>query len=1746
MATSSSSQMEDLSQLTVDQIREMLGKKGLPTTGKRKVLLERLANAQRDSKSNVIAPELKEGSNFAEASKEPLQVKSEVEIQEVSSIRRKARVLQMDVDALIQDILYLSQNASNKIKVQLRIERLTVYRENYLQLRNELIALVAEDMIEEELRRWGKILSEVDKAVDAAHEFLNKDCDVGDHSSKDIAYSDSRVSSNLKLPRIEFPKFNGDVLKFQNFWDQFEAAVHNNVDLPNVQKFTYLRSVLTGNALKAMDGYEVTGANYEAAVECLKHRYGRKRMIISFLVKSVIKMDARSVVNASSLRDLYDTFMNRTRALEALGEDPMSHGCILLPLFETKLPPQLLEKWELTLADTQEDDIGLELFFKFLNRQVVSKEAGERSSNGNITPGNHSFDKGKENRRKSLSPKMGGENEMYTASALLGETRPPTQPNCNFCKADHDSQNCPMFNEKSLDGRSKVEMEALSISKICNPLGPVQMDFHKNSHLQGLTLADSYPRGSVQVDVLIGADHYYSFVTGVCKRGSSSESLVAVESCLGWIVTGQVNRQSRQTSSMLTVVENGGVNETLKRFWELESIGIAENEDPVMSQEEECAVADFNRGLNFDGHNYEVRLPWKRNLPKLESNYAQALRRLESVERKLRQDPVKAKAYKTAINEYVEKGFAEEVPDQSDDNGTVRYLPHHAVFRDDKRTTKCRIVFDASAREGCDASLNDCILPGPPLQPNLASVLIRFRTHKIGLIADIEKMFLQVKLAPKDRDVHRYLWRDLQPHETPKVYRMQRLTFGVNASPFLAIATVHAHVNKYKEMSPYAVEEILQNMYVDDCLTGADTVDSTLKLQQEMSEIMMTAAFNLTKWASNSELVMDAIDPAKRASSPFVEFNSSDPLKALGVSWDLNSDHFRFLAPSGIISSHDPMSKRSLLSLASKMFDPLGLISPFTVRAKILFQELWLKGLQWDDPLDSDTKAKWLSWKSESLQLKDVTIPRCFGNGITQDSVVEVHGFGDASPKAYGAAVYIRIRDKQDNVSSQLVISNSRVVPIKKVSLPRLELLAAVVNARLLKFVVGALPMKVARVVCWSDSMVALHWIKGQSSSWKPFVANRVAEVQSTWDPECWRYCGSKENPADLLTRGLSCSDMISSTLWWNGPQWMFSPCEPLPAQPENEAAPAEACEEKRTTHVCTAVVAEPLIDMSRYGTWLKLIRVTAYVLRAVKLFKTKSRSCERELSADEVRQAEIKCCMWVQEVVYKEEFEKLKAGEVLPSNSRLLKLDPYYDRDDQVLRVGGRLQFADLPEQSKHQIILPHGHPEVAKMVQDVHKNMLHAGPETVLSTLRQKVWLTQGRREVKRVIRRCVACQRQRVGPCAQKMGQLPEERISCSRAFAHVGTDFTGPLYVKEGLNIKKAYVCIFTCASSRMVHLELTHSLTTDEFLQAFSRMTSRRGLCHTVWSDNAQTFKAASREIQKLYDEPTTESQRMWSTLDQDQIKSEFSSRGIKWKFITERSPWRGGWWERFCRMIKEPLRKVLGRALLTFSELNTLLVRIEGIINSRPLTAVSDDCRDPLPITPAHLAIGRPINQLPERKESSLEETSKRTVERYLYLQRLLNHYWKRWKQEYLHLLSVRNKWRKEIPSIRVGDIVLISDDNVPRTKWPLAKVERVYPGNDGLVRTATVRAHNSFYNRPVQRLHKLEIESAASQVSPEAEDPVHGGEKPQTNTVHAASIPVSKPNLSVVLPEGGQGGENVTARTRSGRVTKKPKRLDL
>ena len=1013
-------------------------------------------------------------------------------------------------------------------------------------------------------------------------------------------------------------------------------------------------------------------------------------------------------------------------------------------------------------------------------------------------------------------------------------------------------------------------------------------------------------------------------------------------------------------------------------------------------------------------------------------------------------------------------------------------------------------------------------------------------------MADVEKMFLQIKVDERDQDVLRYLWRDLKSDEPPRVYKLQRLTFGVNCSPFLAIATVQSHAKKCSKEFPDASREVLSNMYVDDCLSGADNVEATVKLQQSLDKMMERGGFNLTKWASNSREVLSHIAEQEQAEASTPDFNASEPLKALGICWNTLTDCFLFSVSSSMLAVSDPETKRSLLSIASRVFDPMGLITPFTIRAKMLFQELWQRGLQWEDRLDEDIADQWRSWKSELSQLSCITIPRYFMGNIKSSSSIELHGFGDASPAAYGAAVYIKCVGEAGHASTHLVMSKSRVAPAKTVSLPRLELLAAVFNARLLKFVAESLTLKVDRVVCWTDSMVTLQWIRGSSSQWKTFVANRVAEIQSTWDPQHWKHCSGEDNPADLLTRGLPAKVLADSKLWWGGPCWLSSQCLPDQRELLNELTESVEKESKhKQTRVCAAINMEPVIDPSRYEQWLTLIRVTAFVLRGVRAFKSGTSAGSQELLAEELQDAKLSWYRQIQQEVYQAEYERLKEDLPLPDTSAILKLDPYYDKIDHLLRVGGRLQHSDLPEGTKHAIILPHGHAVVEKIIQSVHKELLHAGPESTLSVLRQEIWLTKRFREIKRVLGKCLVCQRQRVGPCSQKMAPLPSERVSLSPAFAHVGIDFAWPLFVRGSASSAKAYICIFTCASSRMIHLELTGDLSTNEFFQAFIRMISRRGLCSTIWSDNAKTFKRADHEIQQLFTQGSSVNKQLWDKIDQEKLQANLTSKGIKWKFIVERSPWHGGWWERLVRSMKEPLRKVLGKALLSYQELATILTRIEAVINSRPLTTVSDDIRDLTPITPAHLALDRSLFSLPD-VEDEVSANKSTTRQRYLYQQKLINHFWQHWRGEYLQQLSFRQKWMNEQPALKIGDVVLISEDKVSRGKWPMGRVDKLLPGKDGLIRTVILKTKKGLLRRPVQRLHRLEASSTKFVTGEFGDSGAYGGECASRKVKKKAKKKQVTQKRVSSLQQHWRGGEDVRARTRCGRTSRPPVRLDL
>ncbi|XP_064633651.1 uncharacterized protein LOC135491609 [Lineus longissimus] len=424
---------------------------------------------------------------------------------------------------------------------------------------------------------------------------------------------------------------------------------------------------------------------------------------------------------------------------------------------------------------------------------------------------------------------------------------------------------------------------------------------------------------------------------------------------------------------------------------------------------------------------------------------------------------------------------------------------------------------------------------------------------------------------------------------------------------------------------------------------------------------------------------MEQIEPQDRAPSAVIDMSTGESLKTLGIAWNTSDDTFRFPTVKTLIDLEDPETKRSLLSIASKIFDPMGMLSPYVIRAKLLFQELWQKGLGWDDTLDETTAQKWRIWKGELKELDQLEIPRCLPLGLGEISSIELHGFGDASEKAYGAAVYIRVVDQNGYTAARLVMSKSKVAPVKKVSLPRLELLAAVVNTRLVKFVKESLSRNIDRVTMWTDSTVTLAWIRKPSHIWKTFVANRVEEIQTTWEPELWRHCPGEDNPSDLLTRGLPAEDLVNREEWWSGPQWLPLSTDMWPKGKLSDESSEDLEEKKATTRSNVAIVEEPPkdapIDASRYGSWNKLTRVTARVFWVIQKWRGRIQDDENTagkiptLNVEDIRKAEFYWYRHIQRSTYKDEIQTLENRGVL-RKSRILKLDPKFDEVNKVLRL--------------------------------------------------------------------------------------------------------------------------------------------------------------------------------------------------------------------------------------------------------------------------------------------------------------------------------------------------------------------------------------------------------------------------------------------------------------------------------------------
>ncbi|XP_032676813.1 uncharacterized protein LOC116846715 [Odontomachus brunneus] len=406
------------------------------------------------------------------------------------------------------------------------------------------------------------------------------------------------------------------------------------------------------------------------------------------------------------------------------------------------------------------------------------------------------------------------------------------------------------------------------------------------------------------------------------------------------------------------------------------------------------------------------------------------------------------------------------------------------------------------------------------------------------------------------------------------------------------------------------------------------------------------------------------------------------------------------------------------------------------------------------------------------------------------------------------------------------------------------------------------------------------------------------------------------------------------------------------------------------------------------------------------------------------------------------------------------------------LMRVGGQLRKAISPSIKRHPILLA-SHPLVALLIDHAHIRSLHAGVQLTLSVVRRDFWVLRARSIVKAAIHRCIVCTRERAAAPIQKMGDLPTVRITAPpRSFAHSGVDYAGPIVIRasagRGSKSHKAYIALFVCLASRAIHLELVSDYLTGSFLNAFDRFCARRGLPQSLYSDNGTTFVGANRDLKAAYQ----------TAVREPNFQNKIATDNISWHFIPPSAPHFGGIWEAGVRSLKFHLRRVLSSHTLTFEEFTTLLCRIEACLNSRPIAPLSDNLDDFDCLTPGHFLIGSSLTTSPE---SSLLHVSENRLSRWQQIRHLTEKFWKLWYSDYVNTLQQRSKWRAKAPNIRIGQLVLLKNVNLPPCKWELARVVKTHPGADGLTRVVTVRTATSEFTRPLNKVCVLPIESDAS-----------------------------------------------------------------
>ncbi|XP_044316262.1 uncharacterized protein LOC123037810 [Drosophila rhopaloa] len=802
-----------------------------------------------------------------------------------------------------------------------------------------------------------------------------------------------------------------------------------------------------------------------------------------------------------------------------------------------------------------------------------------------------------------------------------------------------------------------------TVKNIALPKQTVDMDElrSKYSYLKDLPL-ETY---SAQPMLLIGTNNWKIAVPRRIREGKWNDP-IASKCMLGWTIQGSAN-SNRHVSMHHCDCNWQKLHEEVKEHFNLESI----SPKKLFSSEDKRAVEILDQTCQNKCGKYEVGLLWRNNIQRLPESRITALKRLQCMRTRILREPDLFTKIDDQIKNLLTKGYAKQLSDEEAEKEETRtwYLPIFIALNSNK-PGKIRLVWDAAAKTN-GICLNDLLLSGPDCLNPLIDVLLAFRVGKVAVSGDIAEMFHRINIRQEDMHSQRFLWYDTNQNKI-NTYVMRAMTFGISCAPFIAHYVRDKNALVHQQQFPLALDAIQRAHYVDDFIDSMSDEQKAIEISSQVREVHSRGGFEIRNWASNSSTVLSYLknDGDAKKQEP-VQFGATE--KVLGMYWDPHKDVFKFICrfsrlKRDVLTDPAVPTKREVLQVLMSIFDPLGLLSCHTIGLKILLQKIWRANISWDQELPESLSEDWNQWKLLLPQVATINIPRCYSPRISAETRIDLHTFVDASEHAYSAACYLRVSQK-DEVDVLLVAAKSKVAPLKPLSIPRMELQAAVMGSRLANKIVNVRNLRVDDLTFWSDSRTVLQWLVMDPRNFQQFVMHRIGEVLETTRVDQWRWIPSKLNVADGATKVIKnpCVDT-----WLYGPEFLKTEPSNWPTVP-SRATEIDTTELRR--HVFITRANKVLLDVEYLSDWRRLYRAVANMSLYIRRLQAKCQRTDMPTAVTEfdVKEAQTLLYKEAQRLEFADEIHSLSCKKTISAKSRLTGLNAYLD-DNGILRTKGRV----------------------------------------------------------------------------------------------------------------------------------------------------------------------------------------------------------------------------------------------------------------------------------------------------------------------------------------------------------------------------------------------------------------------------------------------------------------------------------------